>query len=200
MSPSLSDLASPGGWLRLLNTRIGRWLIVGTLSLGGGAAAFYGQFQGGQASHFIEARLVSAAANTVTYSALNPLQEGMSGAIAFNESSFVFISEAASPVTRVSVCTATGAAQPCKNTAGSSNVMSGVYLSGTNRLVTTSQTGAVLVAGGTPAILAPRNYGNTARKYLNFTFITGTGQTASGLAPAFARIEVVPCNLDGVGC
>jgi hypothetical protein len=197
-----SDIATPGGWLNLLNTRIGRAIVVGALAVsgGGGVGLIYGMFQGAQADMFIEAKLPTTSVNTVVVSKINPLANDESGAIGFDNTSFLFLHQAPSPQTRVSVCTATGAAQPCTKTSGSSNVMSGVYLNGTNRMLTVAGTGGVLTQGGTPAILAPRNYPNNARKYLNVTFTTGTGQTTTGISPAFARMKITPCNLSGVGC
>ena len=196
-----TDIRSPGGWLNLLNSRIGRMLVVGALlsSGGGGAAWVYGQFQGAQADQYIEVTLPTAAVNTVAASALNPLPVDQSGAIAFDNSSFLYLDQAPVPQTRISVCTSTGAAQPCRKTSGSSNIMSGVYLNGTSRLLSLAGTGA-LSQGGTPAILAPRNYGTTARKYLVATFTTGSGQTTNTVPAAFMRMKVTPCNLNGVGC
>lgn len=197
-----SSVASPGGFAKMRNFVVARKGYIGGIASTAavGALAIYGLFQGAQAEHFIEAQLVSATANTVTYSALNPLPEGMSGAIMATPESVLFIDEVPSPQTRVSVCTATGAAQPCRKTTGSSNIMSGVYLNTAGRALNLSMTGGQLTSGGVPAILAPRDYANTARKYLNVTFTAGSGQTVSGRAPAFIRIKVTPCNLNGVGC
>lgn len=187
-----SDVRSPGGWLTLMNSRITRWLVVGALATGGGAVAFYGQFQGAQASHFCESRLVSATAKTVTYACLNPLPEGISGAVLASDTNGVYINENALPFTRLDVGTSTGA------TYSGQNIFNSIAVNGAKRWLSTTNTGSVTAQA--PAIVAPRNYGTTARKYITATFSAGSGQTVSGEAPAFIRLEVVPCNLDGVGC
>lgn len=171
---------------------------IGSITAATGMLIVYGLFNGAQASHFCEAQLVSATQGTVTYSCLNPLPEGQSGAIAYGYNSKIFIDEVASPETKVSVCTATGSSQPCvKNQAATVTVMSGVILNTANSIFTLVSTGSV--SATEQIVLAPRDY-TGARRYLNFTFDTGSGQTASGNAPAFARFEIVPCNLSGVGC
>jgi len=196
-----TDVRSPGGWLNLLNARIARWLVIGTLALGGGAVAIYGDFQGAQASFFCEATLESATANTVTYSCLNPLPEGVSGAILPTDTSGIYVAENTAPATRLNLGTSTGAAQQVVGTSTSANVASGILLSGARRWLPLSKTGAIAEAtshGASPVVLAPRD--SNGRKYLNATFKRGTGATVSGDPPAFIRIEVMPCNLDGVGC
>ena len=76
--------------------------------------------------------------------------------------------------------------------------MSGVILNVADSVITLVDSGSVVA--GEQIVLAPRDYDNTSRKYLNFTFDTGSGQTVSGLAAAFASFKIVPCNLLGVGC
>jgi len=196
-----TSVPSPGGWAQLLNARLTRWLVIGALATTGGAGALvvYGDFQGAQAVQYVETKLTTTTANTVVSSTLNPLPAGESGSIVFDEDTLLFVSESAAPTTRVSICTSTGAAQPCTRVSGGSNIMSGVYLTGTNRTLFIGNTGGIVTVNA-PAIVAPRDYGTAARKFINITFTTGTGQTTSGLASAFARIKVMPCNLDGVGC
>ncbi len=199
------DAPSPGGWFRLFNLRVAAKVVIGLLAANGavdagqGVLDVYGKFQGAQAEYYIEAQLESATVNTVTYSALNPLPEGVSGAILAIDENLVFVGEVPSPATRLSVCTATGAAQPCRKTSGSSDIMSGVVLDTANRALLLSATGSI-TANGVPPILAPRNYTTAARKYVNATFTVGSGQTVSGNAPAFMRLKVVPCNFEGIGC
>jgi len=173
----------------------------GAVDAGQGVLDVFGKFQGGQAEHYIEATLESAAAKTVASSNLNPLPENVSGAVMPSPENIVFIGEVPSPVTRLTICTATGAEQPCRSVSADAafTVMSGVTLGVANRAISLSTSGS-LTAGGVPAILSPRNYPNTARKYLNATFVYGSGQTVTANASAFFRFKVVPCNLDGVGC
>src|SRR5690606_8824158 len=93
-----TDVRSPGGWLNLLNTRVGRWMVVGSLALGGGAGAIYGTFQGQQASHFMEVELEAVeTADSLIAVAINPLQEGMSGAILADLESILCFEETPSP-------------------------------------------------------------------------------------------------------
>jgi type 1 fimbria pilin len=104
------------------------------------------------------------------------------------------------PRTRLNICTAATATTACAGTAAGANVGSGIQLYGSkNRWLALSNTGGMVTQ--TPQILAPRNYTNgTAKRYLNFTFVNGSGATTNGLAAATARVEIRPCNLSGVGC
>jgi hypothetical protein len=200
-----NDVASPGGWLNLLNTRVGRWLVVGALAVsggGGGAVSIYGYFQGGKAAQVVEARLVSSTKDTVTYSVLNPLPNDESGAIMPTYTNGIWINENTAPATRLNICTAASASTVCASTSTLANVASGVVLGGAKRFIPLSTTGAVAIAtshGVAPIILAPRN-DTSGKRYLNFTFTRGSGATASGGAAAVVHIEITPCNVLGAGC
>lgn len=199
-----NDAPAPGGWQKLLNSRITRWLVVGALVTtgGGGAVAFYGQFQGAQAEHFCEFTIPSATTDTVAASCLNPLPNGMTGAIMADSENMIYINEAPAPVTRLNIGTAASPTTAIKGTAALANVASGVVLSA-KEMVTLAQTGALTApsaAGITPILLAPRD-DTHGKRYLNFTWTRGgSGQTVSGEAPVVVRIKVIPCNLNGVGC
>lgn len=199
-----TDVRSPGGWLTLLNTRISRALVVGALAVtgGGGVATVYGLFQGAQAEQYCEFSVPTATTDSVAVYCLNPLPNGMTGAILPDAQSIVYVNEVPSPVTRLNIGTATGASVAIKGTATLANVASGIVLSTAKELFTLANTGALTAhnaAGITPVLLAPRD--STGRRYLNFTWTRGgTGLTSSGEAPVLVRIKIVPCNLEGVGC
>ena len=226
----VNDVASPGGWLNLLNTRIARRIGIGLVAAGtiGGVAynagqgvsEIYGKSQGAQAAFYCEAQLEATSAKGVTsYSCLNPLPENLSGAVLAMPSNIIMVAATASPQTRLNICTASGATDACSGNTAGTNIASGILLTGAKRILSIANTGTTLVnlltdsggalaspvknslANGTPyAVLAPRNYPSGAKNRLNFTFQSGSGQITGGDAPASFRIEVVPCNLSGVGC
>lgn len=202
MSPDEISVPSPGGWAKMLNAKIASVLVIGTLAAGGGAQQIYGMFQGAEAAHFCEAALSSATKDTVTYSCLNPLPAGETGAILPLPENGIFIAENTAPATRLLIGTATAAGTAIVGTAGSANVMSGAVLEGAKRFVPLSLTGALAGAdahGKTPILLAPRDDTNGER-YLNFTFVRGSGATVSGKPPAFVHIEITPCNIGTIDC
>ncbi len=189
----------------MLHAKVAGWLLVGLLTVtgGGGVAYIYGTFQGAQASQYCEFTIPSAATDTVAASCLNPLPNGMTGAILPDKDNIIYVSEVPSPVTRLNIGTAAAATTAIKGTATLANVASGVVLSTAKELFTLADTGALTAYspnGITPILLAPRNDVN-GKRYLNFTWTrAGSGQTVSGKAPVLVRIRVVPCNLSGVGC
>lgn len=194
-------ILAPGGWSTLLNAKITKAILIGSLLLGGGVSSIYGTSQGAQASWFCEAALVSATKNTVAYSCLNPLPNGWSGAILPVASNFIMVNEATAPATRLNIGTAAASTTVIKGTAALANVASGVVL-GAKEILTLANTGALTAHsanGLAPIVLAPRNDTN-GKRFLNFSFQRGSGATVSGEAPAYIHIEVVPCNLNGVGC
>lgn len=202
-----NDVPSPGGWLRLLNARVAVKVVIGLLAANGavdagqGVLDVYGRLQGAQASYFIEATLVSATKDTVTYSGLNPLPENVTGALLPSPDNLIFINANTAPATRLNIGTASEADEAITSTAGSANIASGLVLGGAKRVLNLANTGALTAQnshGITPVVILPRNY--TGENRINFTFTRGSGATANGEAPAFARFEIVPCNLEGVGC
>jgi hypothetical protein len=201
----VTDVRSPGGWLTLLNSRIARWLVVGALATtgGGGAVAVYGTLQGAQAEHYCEFSIPSATTDTVAASCLNPLPNGITGAILPIPENIIYVNEVPAPVTRLNIGTAASASTAIKGTSTLSNVASGVVLSAAKELFTLANTGALTANGAsgiTPILLAPRDDTN-GKRYLNFTWTrAGSGQTVSGEDPVLVRIKIVPCTLDGVGC
>lgn len=202
---SITDVPSPGGWLTLLNSRITRWLVIGAIATtgGGGAVAIYGDFQGAQAEHSCEFTVPSGTTNTVVASCLNPLPNGITGAILPLAENFIYVNEVPAPVTRLNIGTATGPLVAIKGTSALANVASGVVLSAAKELHTLANTGALTANnanGITPILLAPRD-DTHGKRYLNLTWTRGgTGATVSGEDPVVVRIKIVPCNLDGVGC
>ena len=204
MSPNI-DAPSPGGWLTLLNSRVTRWLVIGAIAVtgGGGAVAIYGEFQGAQAEHYCEFAVPSATTNTVAASCLNPLPNGITGAILPTADNIIYVNEVPAPVTRLNIGTAASATTAIKGTAALANVASGFVISTAKEIHTLANTGALTAHsanGITPILLAPRDDAN-GKRYLNFTWTRGgTGATVSGEAPLIVRIKIVPCNLDGVGC
>ncbi len=195
---------APGGWQTILNARVAKALVIGTLALGGGVSNTYGQLQDAHASHYCEAKLTATSAKGVTtYSCLNPLENSASGAVLGNTDNIIVVSATPSPVTRLNICTAATSTTACSGNAAGTNVGSGVVLNGSKRILSLSQTGSLATPtshGTNFVVLAPRNYPSGAKNRLNFTFQSGSGQTANGLAPAFVRIEILPCNIAGVGC
>lgn len=203
MSQDTPTVESPGGWARLLNARVIASIVVGALGLGGGGSlAVYGYFQGAEAAHVCESELVSATANTVTYSCLNPLPEGESGAILPLDTNGIFIAEATAPATLLNIGTSTTSTGQVLGTAASANVWSGAVLQGAKRWVPLSKSGAIAEAtshGATPIILAPRDAVGQKR-FLNFTFKRGSGATVSGKPAASVKIEIHPCNIGTIDC
>lgn len=194
-------LPSPGGWAVGNYLRVLGGLVIGTLLAGGGYQIIYGTSQGAQAAVFCEAPIVSATKNTVTVSCLNPLPVTWTGAIVALPSNGLYQMSNTAPKSKLNICTATGAAQPCLTANGSNgtNVGSGIDLTaGSKRWLALSATGAVTLKS--PIILAPSSYPTPAKNRLNFTWVLGSGATTNGLAAAFARIAIMPCNLSGVGC
>jgi len=197
-----TSVKSPGGWVQLQNARMPRKLVVGLLGLasaGGlgygvaqGVLDVYGKFQGAQAAYYCEAQLTSETASTVTYSCLNPLPEGISGAVLKDLLSGVLTSEVPSPTTELDVGTATG------STMSGENIFKNLQFSAVGKWHTTYSSGA-WTSFSDYVLVAPRNYTGSYR-YVNATFSGGSGQTVSGNAPAVIRLPIVPCNLDGVGC
>jgi hypothetical protein len=116
----------------------------------------------------------------------------MTGAVLATDTNGVYINDNALPFTRLDVGTSTGATQTGQN------IFNSIAVNGSKRWISTTNSGAVTAQA--PAIVSPRNYPTTARKYITASFSAGSGQTLSGEAPAFIRLEVVPCNVSGVGC
>jgi len=195
---------APGGWTQASNSRIASWLVVGALasSLGGGYAYFYGHLNGAQATQTIEASVPSGTKNTVTSSFLNPLPNGMTGMILPTNGNYVFAVENTAPKSRLNICTATSSTTICTGVAGVANVGSGIDLSaGAKRLISLSLSGgltAMSAHGNTVVTLSPRD--SNGKKFLNFTWMYGSGATADGNPAANVHIEIQPCNISGIGC
>jgi len=186
-----TDVPSPGGWLQTYGLRVARMLTIGVIAAGGGVAAVhYGTYNGGEQQHYCESTLTTKTTNKVTYSCLNPLPEGQSGVILKDTNGFVFVSENASPQTKLQAGTATTA------TLSGTNLFNATILNQARRLLTVTGTGAL--PAGNHIVLAPRD--SNGAKYLNFSFSAGSGQTATGKAPAYVRIPIIPCLAGIPGC
>lgn len=203
----MTDSKTSGGWFTVLKGRFTSALVVGSLVLGGAGAGagsyIYTNFQGAQSEQYCEFTIPSATTNTVAASCLNPLPNGITGAILPIPENIIYVNEVPAPVTRLNIGTAAAASTAIKGTSTLANVASGVVLSTAKEIHTLANTGALTANnanGITPILLAPRNDTN-GKRYLNFTWTrAGSGATASGEAAVFVRIKVTPCTISGVGC
>jgi hypothetical protein len=186
-----TDVRSPGGWLGLLNSRIARWLVVGTLAAGGGAVAIYGDFQGRGAEHYVEIELTAvAAADTMIAAEANPLPESASGIVLPAFDSYVCFEEVPSPASTLDIGVSDADGQ------GDNDALWDGLVPVANKCFPLFDSGAVINPGRT--VVAPRNYSGSA-SYITARWKTGSGQTASGDPAGFVRVKVEPCT-ENVDC
>lgn len=200
MTP-VTDVASPGGWLQLLNARVARKTVIGLLaaygavSAGQGVLDVYGKFQGAEADHFCESELTVAEAGTVSASCLNPLPETETGIVLLDGNSFVKTSERPLKVeTTIDVGTATTA------TASGDNIFNNLKINKLRAILLSASgsTTSTLTSSGY-IVVAPRD--SSGRRFINVTFgNTSSGVTATGLPMGHIRLKVVPCSVETVDC
>lgn len=190
-----TTVRSPGGWAQLLNGRVAKAIVIGTIALGGGSYTLYGVMQGRAASHYVQVELTQvASADKLITAKVNPVQETESGSVVASHDSEVCFDYVPSPASTLDVGLTDADGE------GSTDLLFNGLVPQAGKCFTLFQSGALATNPNSRVVVSPADKAGAGNSgtHIAFRWKTGSGQyNSTGKAAGYARIRVdsAPENL-----